>query len=186
MRAAGADRRAAAARRSLPRPGVRQGTALVLSLLAAACAQQPPGEAATTAMQEALSSHQASLAGLGATPLAVAAEETQLIATAASPAPLAGRLVGQTPEGVLQWLGEPRLRRAEGTAEIWHYQASHCHLDLVLYPDEGSRPAMRVAFAAARAAGAVRREEAACLADIARGATRPGPPARAGQARAGA
>ncbi|MCC7273285.1 MAG: hypothetical protein IT561_11505 [Alphaproteobacteria bacterium] len=189
MRAAGEPRRAADARRSLPRPGVRPGAALVLSLLAA-CAQPPPEQAATTAMQEALSSHQASLAGLGATPLAVPAEETQLVATAASTGgaapPLAGRLVGQTPEGVLQWLGEPRLRRAEGAAEIWHYQASHCHLDLVLYPDEGSRQSLRVAFAAARAAGAVRRGEAACLADIARGATRPGPPALAGQARAGA
>jgi hypothetical protein len=170
--------------------------ALLLLLLPTACAQQPREEAAAAALQDALASHQASLVGVGApTPSLAAAPARQLPAAPATPAaataggaapPAAGGLVGQTPETVRQWLGEPRLRRSEGPAEIWHYQASQCHLDLVLYPDEGSRPILRVAFASARAAGAARRGEAACLRDIARGATRPGPPGQVGQASTGA
>ncbi|WP_270938580.1 hypothetical protein, partial [Falsiroseomonas oryzae] len=97
---------------------------------------------------------------------------------AAGPAPgHAAELVGQTPEALLRWLGEPRLRREEGPAEVWHYQASGCHLDLVLYREDGPRPVLRVAFAAARAIGTARRGEAACLRDIAREAVRPGPAA---------
>jgi hypothetical protein len=106
-------------------------------------------------------------------------------AVAAGTAPtVAGELLGQTPEAVLRWLGVPRLRREEGPAEVWHYQASECHLDLVLYREEGARPELRVAFAAARAAGASRRGEAACLSDIARGAT-PAGSGTGGQVRAG-
>jgi hypothetical protein len=86
---------------------------------------------------------------------------------------------------VVQWLGAPRLRREEGPAEIWHYQASQCHLDLVLYREDGPQPTLRVAFAAARAVGTARRGEAACLRDIARGAARPGPAGPADFAQTG-
>ncbi|MGG5812577.1 hypothetical protein ACK8OX_25050, partial [Falsiroseomonas sp. CW058] len=92
---------------------------------------------------------------------------------------------GQPPDAVTRLLGEPRLRREEGPAEVWHYQATQCHLDLVFYREEGPAPAMRVAFAAARAVGTARRGEAACLRDIARGATRP-PGGVAEQVAAGA
>jgi hypothetical protein len=167
---------------------MRRGGALLLLLLPAACAQPDPADPAQV-LQEVLATHQASMAGVGASPAAArAAPPTTAAAprpasTATSPAAItpaaapvpglapsfAGDLVGLSPEALRQQLGEPRLRREEGTAEIWHYEASQCHLDLVLYPD-GPRAGLRVAYAAARAVGTARRGEAACLRDIARGA----------------
>ncbi|WP_431281431.1 hypothetical protein ACQW02_18755 [Humitalea sp. 24SJ18S-53] len=79
--------------------------------------------------------------------------------------------VGAAPDTLRRWLGEPRLLRAEGEAQVWLYHTTSCHLDLVLYPEPGG---LRVAYAAARASGTERRTEAACLRDIAR------PPGRAG------
>jgi hypothetical protein len=111
---------------------------------------------------------------------------TLAAAPSAEAAPtMAGQLVGQTPDVLLRWLGTPRLRREEGPAEIWHYQASQCHLDLVLYRDGGASRALRVAYAAARAAGVSIRGETACLRDIARGATQPGGAGPVGQVSAG-
>jgi hypothetical protein len=84
----------------------------------------------------------------------------------------AAQLMGLTAEAVTRWIGEPALRRPEGPAEIWLYTTSACALDLVLYRDEpgggasGGGP-LRVAFAAARASGAGRQGEAACLGEIA-------------------
>jgi hypothetical protein len=150
-------------------------------LLLGACAQPEPADPAV-AIQQAIAAHQASVAGAGGLPAATPSAG-RTAPQAARPAPagptpsLAGQLVGQTPETVLAWLGPPRLRRAEGEAEIWHYQSTQCHLDIVLYHEGVSeRPVLRVAFAAARSVGTVRRTEAACLRDIARGAARPSPP----------
>jgi hypothetical protein len=168
-----------------PRPapvrrfGAPWRVALIL-LLPVACAQPEPADPAA-ALQQALSTHQASVTGLGgltpAAPSAGRAAPQAARPAPAGPAPnLAGQLVGQTPETVLAWLGAPRLRRAEGPAEIWHYQSSQCHLDIVLYQEGAAElPTLRVAFAAARSVGTVRRTEAACLRDIARGAARPSP-----------
>lgn len=73
-------------------------------------------------------------------------------AVAAGPPLLADQLLGRTPERVRLWLGEPALRRPEGsTAEIWLYASEACALDLVLYRDRAGR--LRVGFAAARARG---------------------------------
>ena len=151
--------------------------AALILLLPVACAQPEPADPAV-AIQQALSTHQASIGGLQA----AAPSAGRTAPQAARPAPagpppnLAAQLVGQTPETVLGWLGPPRLRRAEGPAEIWHYQSSQCHLDIVLYNEGASElPALRVAFAAARSVGTARRTEAACLRDIARGAARPTP-----------
>lgn len=161
---------------------MRRAVLLIAVLLPAACAQPPQdGDAA---LQGALASHQASLGAIAGQTGAAAR------AIPAGPVPAqANQLVGQTPEAVLHWLGPPRLRRAEGSAEIWHYQASQCHLDLLLYPEPGVQPGLRVAFASARAIGAARRAEAACLRDIARGAATPargsGPARPAGAAQAG-
>jgi hypothetical protein len=87
------------------------------------------------------------------------------------PPQAAAQLLGQTPELLRLWLGEPALRRPEGPgAEIWLYAAERCALDLVLYRDRaGGR--LRVAFAAARAAGedAETGTEAECLRRIAAG-----------------
>lgn len=83
------------------------------------------------------------------------------------PAPLATtQLLGAGPDMVRRWLGEPSLRRAEGTAEVWLYLAPGCALDLVLYRDRGG---LAVTHAAARARDAANRAvtEAACLAAIA-------------------
>jgi hypothetical protein len=182
---------------------------LFLLLLGAGCAQPDPGATAEV-LQNVLASHQASLSGIGSgsvagaargsTPAAngAAAMPPAAVASAAPPVPAAprlqgesppaaaGQLVGQGPETVTRWLGEPRLRRAEGGAEIWHYQATQCHLDIVLYREDGPQAGLRVAFAAARAVGTTRRGEAACLRDIARGALlRPGPAPSAGQSETG-
>jgi hypothetical protein len=175
-----------------PIPGPRPATASrcpgpgrtilpLILLLPLACAQPEPTDPAE-AIRQAIASHQASMAGVGG--LAPAAPAASRAAPqAARPAPTgpvpsqAGQLVGQTPEAVFAWLGAPRLRRAEGPAEIWHYQSSQCHLDIVLYQDGAAEPpVLRVAFAAARSIGTARRTESACLRDIARGAARPVPP----------
>ncbi len=79
--------------------------------------------------------------------------------------------LGATPDTLRRWLGEPRLMRLEGEAQVWLYQGANCHFDLVLYPDRG---ALRVAYAAARASGTERRTETACLADLARPGSRAG------------
>jgi hypothetical protein len=155
----------------------------LLLLLPVACAQTDPADAGAV-LQEALATHQANLAGIAPRAPAAGGE----VSTPPSPAPpraaaadtanppaMAGQLVGQVPETITRWLGEPRLRRAEGAAEVWHYAATQCHLDLVLYREDGPQPTLRVAYAQARAVGTARRGEAACLRDIARGATlRPG------------
>lgn len=168
---------------------MRRGALPLVLLLVTGCAQRGPSDTAEV-LQQALATHQASAAGIdgrgAAGGTAPATPRPSRGNVAAAVPNMAGELVGQTPETVRLWLGEPRLRRQEGPAEIWHYQASECHLDLVLYPDEGARPTFRVAFASARAVGAARRGEAACLRDISRGATRPGPAGTAedGPARA--
>ena len=158
---------------------MRRAVLLIAVLLPAACAQPAP-EDGDAALQGALASHQASLGAI--------AGQTGAAARAIPSGPVpaqANQLVGQTPEAVLHWLGPPRLRRAEGSAEIWHYQASQCHLDLVLYPEPGVQPGLRVAFASARAIGTARRAETACLRDIARGAASPAPARPAGAAQPG-
>jgi hypothetical protein len=143
--------------------------------LLGACAQTDPS-VTQQALEEALATQRASLAGVGGAlpaPTEPAAVLSATRPTPSGPSPnLAGELVGQTPDSLRRLLGEPRLRRQEDGAEIWHYHASHCHLDLFLYPDGAARPVLRVAFAQARAAGTARRAESTCLRDIARGATR--------------
>jgi hypothetical protein len=172
---------------------MRRRAAALLILFPAACAPTDPADPAQV-LQEVLATHQASIAGVGGPPAAAAAPPAVATAVAVTPAAarapaaspppaaaalpglapnVAGDLVGLSPEALRQRLGEPRLRREEGTAEIWHYQASQCHLDLVLYPEGGPRAGLRVAYAAARAVGTARRAESACLRDIARGATGP-------------
>lgn len=152
----------------------------LLLLLPMACAAPDPADPAGV-LQEALASHQASIAGLSPRPVAARAESGEAVSPRAAvrpasaaldtPPTAAGQLVGQPTEIVTRLLGEPRLRRQEGEAEVWHYQALQCHLDLVLYREDGPRPVLRVAFAAARAVGTARRGEAACLRDISRGST---------------
>ena len=79
-------------------------------------------------------------------------------------------LKGRDPEAVISALGEPALRRREGNAEVWLYQAPDCRLDLVFYPEDER---LVLAYAAARAFGARRLTESACMAAIARA---PNPP----------
>lgn len=162
---------------------MRRGASLLALLLPVACAQPDPADPAQV-LQDVLATHQASMAGVGGAPVSGqsarpavprAAPASVAPATVAVPGPapnIAAELVGLSPDALRQRLGEPRLRREEGSAEIWLYQASQCRLDLVLYP-EGPRTGLRVAYAVARAVGTARRGEAACLLDIARGATGP-------------
>ncbi len=110
------------------------------------------------------------------------------LATLGPPPRAAAELLGLTPEALRQRLGEPSLRRREGIAEVWLYAAEACALDLILYGESaGTRqPAgLRVAHAAARAAGAAPRTEADCLAEIAGGGVAAGPARIGGMLREG-
>jgi len=155
--------------------------AVLLPLLAMACAADR-GEEAAALMQQALFSTQASLAMAGGAqpPRVVAPSAAAPLATPAAippasppgprqrgsaPPAAAAALMGSNAEQMRRMLGEPALRRAEGEAEIWLYEAAACRLDIVLYPQAG---ALVVAHAAARSHGAAQGvTEAACLSAIA-------------------
>ena len=157
--------------------------ALLLPVLLLACAEGPDEEA-VAAMHQAFANARASIAAAGpaapspATPSPPPAAASLPVAQPSAPrlrgagAPTAAAaLLGTRAEEMRRMLGEPSLRRPEGEAEIWLYEAADCRLDVVLYPERG---AMVVAHAAARAQGAAAVTEAACLASIAAypGATR--------------
>ena len=168
-----------------------------LLLLTAACATDP-GEEAALLMRQALATTQASLAATGlpqgAAPAAAAAPARGAapVPAAAVPDPAGPRrrgnappaaattLVGIRAEQLRGMLGDPSIRRPEGAAEIWLYEAPSCRLDVILYA-EGN--ALVVAHAAARALGAGEAvTEAACLSAIAAApapAPWPGPGRRA-------
>lgn len=154
--------------------------ACALPLLALGCAAEGPEEAAA-AMRDALASAQASLARAGAAPPAAPGDAAPHRPPPALPAALpqpgaprargtappgtAAALMGARAEDLRRMLGEPSLRRPEGDAEIWLYEAPACRLDVILYAQAGR---LVVAHAAARAlaeGGAV--TEAACLSAIA-------------------
>ena len=153
--------------------------ALVALLLTPAC-RKSEAEGTTLGLEQALRDTRASLAALGAPETMVPTRAAPLppppsSASAprrlgASPPAAASALQGREPEAVISALGEPALRRREGDAEIWLYQAPDCRLDLVFYP-EASR--LVLTHAAARAFGARRLTESACMAAIARA---PNPP----------
>lgn len=153
--------------------------ALAVLLLTPAC-RKAEAENAALGLEQALRDTRASLAVLGMpetmTPTRAApvppppSSASAPRRLGASPPPAASVLQGQEPEAVISALGEPALRRREGEAEIWLYQAPDCRLDLVFYP-EASRLVLN--HAAARAFGARRLTESACMAAIARA---PNPP----------
>lgn len=139
-------------------PGLRPACLLPLMLMG--CAAERGAEQAT-AMEQALRSARAGFV----VPIAPAAR-------APAPAPAAARpptgavssataLAGLRAEEVRRRLGEPALRRPEGDAEIWLYEAPDCRLDVIFYPEGG---ALLVGHAAARAHGGARVTETACLA----------------------
>jgi hypothetical protein len=164
--------------------------AALLPLLVLGCAADP-GEEAAALMRQALSTTQASLAVAGRAPdagapaggaepvgipsAAVAAPRPAALAappaiapgprlTGRAPPAAAAALVGAPAEQMRRMLGDPALRRAEGDAEIWLYEAPPCRLDVILYAQGG---ALVVAHAAARAHGPEGVTEAACLSAIA-------------------
>jgi hypothetical protein len=155
----------------------RSALPLLLACLLAACAQDPVLDRQAV-LDEVLANYRANLAGIR--PLSAPPAESEARPAAAAMPPLTGlptqaaQLLGQPPATLRRLLGEPRLRRREGDAEIWLYQGPFCHLDVMLYGDPG-RPAgtaaapasLRVTYATARAAGAERRTEAACLQELA-------------------
>ncbi|MCA3351525.1 MAG: hypothetical protein INF97_13100 [Roseomonas sp.] len=155
--------------------------AVAALLLTPAC-RKSEAEGATLGLEQALRDTRASLAAIGL-PSAPDATQTERPAPlpppssasaprrqGANPPAAASALQGQMPEAVISALGEPALRRREGDAEIWLYQAPDCRLDLVFYP-EASR--LVLTHAAARAFGARRLTESACLEALARA---PNPP----------
>ncbi|WP_120007036.1 hypothetical protein [Teichococcus vastitatis] len=138
--------------------------ALILAslLVLGACAQQQRVDPQAV-LEEVLASYRTSLAGL------------QPTAAPAMPRPQAtpgtvSQLLGQSPDALRRWLGEPRLRRREGAAQIWLYQTPFCHLDVVLDRDDAPSSPLRVSYAAARSSGTDRQTEASCLQELQRGA----------------
>lgn len=81
----------------------------------------------------------------------------------------AAALNGSGPERLIALLGEPALRRDEGTASIWLYTAAGCQLDVMFYPGADGP---RIVHVQARAGGFAQRTEAACLRDLAAQARR--------------
>ena len=176
-------RRPFSARISLLGPMGAAGLALVALLFSPGC-RKAEAEGATLGLEQALRDTKASLAAIGAP----SAAEAPPVARAASlPAPpssdtgprrqgatsppdAAIALQGRDPEAVISALGEPALRRREGNAEVWLYQAPDCRLDLVFYPEDAR---LVLAHAAARAFGARRLTESACMATIARAPNTP-------------
>lgn len=154
----------------------------LLSLLAMGCAANG-GDEATAMMQHALASTHASLALAGeARPAPVTGPASasrpagpatvQPILTpgaarprGAAPPAAAAALVGVTADQLRRMLGEPTIRRPEGPAEVWLYEAPACRLDVILYA-EGAR--LVVGHAAARALGdGAGVTESACLSAVA-------------------
>jgi hypothetical protein len=134
--------------------------------LLAACGSEPVLDRQAV-LDEVLASYRANLAGihpLEAPTVAEAAASPAMPALTGTPTQ-AQQLLGQPPAVLRRLLGQPRLRRQEGDAEIWLYQGPFCHLDVMLYGDAGGAD-LRVAYATARAAGAERRTEAACLQEL--------------------
>ena len=159
------------------------GLALVALLFSPGC-RKAEAEGATLGLEQALRDTKASLAAIGAPS---AADAPRVVRAASLPAPpssdtgprrqgatsppdAAIALQGRDPEAVISALGEPALRRREGNAEVWLYQAPDCRLDLVFYPEDARRV---LAHAAARAFGARRLTESACMATIARAPNTP-------------
>jgi hypothetical protein len=156
--------------------------ALAALLFTSAC-RKAEADGAALGLEQALRDTRASLAAIGAPPTA---EAPPVASVASLPPPpssnseprrlgasspgAAAALQGREPEAVISALGEPALRRREGNAEVWLYQAPDCRLDLVFYPEEAR---LVLAHAAARAHGARRLTESACMAAIARA---PNPP----------
>lgn len=176
-------RRPSSARISLLGPMGAAGLALVALLFSPGC-RKAEAEGATLGLEQALRDTKASLAAIGAPP---AAEAPPVVRAASLPAPpssdtgprrqgatsppdAAIALQGRDPEAVISALGEPALRRREGNAEVWLYQAPDCRLDLVFYPEDAR---LVLAHAAARAFGARRLTESACMATIARAPNTP-------------
>ena len=157
------------------------GLALVALLFSPGC-RKAEAEGATLGLEQALRDTKASLAAIGAPPAAETVPIVQSLALppppsastsrrqGASPPVAATALQGRDPEAVISALGEPALRRREGNAEVWLYQALDCRLDLVFYPEDAR---LVLAHAAARAHGTRRLTESACMAAIARA---PNPP----------
>lgn len=158
---------------------------LALCALVAGCAGDD-GEEATALMRHALASTQASLAVAGARPEPAPAVPATTVALpqptlprpgaprqrgSAAPA-AASALVGVTAAQLQRMLGEPSIRRPEGAAEVWLYEAPACRLDVILFAEGAS---LTVGHAAARALGSGDSvTEAACLSAI---AAAPAPPA---------
>jgi len=159
------------------------GLALVALLFSPGC-RNAEVDGASLGLEQALRDTRASLAATGGPQIAEAppvARAASLPAPpssdteprrqgATSPPDAAIALKGRDPEAVISALGEPALRRREGTAEVWLYQAPDCRLDLVFYPEDAR---LVLAHAAARAFGARRLTESACMATIARAPNTP-------------
>ena len=169
--------------RSLPLGPLGAASLALAALMFTPACRKSEAEGATLGLEEALRGTRASLAALG---LPSAPEAPQMERPAPLPPPpssasaprrqgtqppaAASVLQGQEPDAVISALGEPALRRREGEAEVWLYQAPDCRLDLVFYPEHAR---LVLAHAAARAFGARRLTESACMAAISRA---PNPP----------
>jgi len=71
------------------------------------------------------------------------------------------QLLGQSTVQVHDLLGEPRLIRRDGPAEIWQYRASNCILDVFLYDAGADRTVRHVDL---RGPGTAMPDRRACFA----------------------
>ena len=159
----------------------------MLPLILLGCAPEG-GEEAAALMQHALASTQASLALSGAArptappgaavpaparlPIAPQPVHGAARPRGSAPPAAAAALVGATADQLRRTLGEPSIRRPEGAAEVWLYEAPACRIDVILFAEASG---LVVGHAAARALGGTEGvTEAACLAAVA-AAPAPGP-----------
>jgi hypothetical protein len=54
------------------------------------------------------------------------------------------RFIGADGPGLTARLGAPAQRRVEANARVWQYRLRRCVLDIVLYPEHGTRRATHI------------------------------------------
>lgn len=54
-------------------------------------------------------------------------------------------LLGATPDSLRTDLGDPILRRIDGSAEVWLYNSRICRLDVIFYPGAAGSPVVSLA-----------------------------------------
>ncbi|WP_207538008.1 hypothetical protein [Sabulicella rubraurantiaca] len=140
---------------------LRRTVPLLWLLPLVACAPDTAREAEMA--HATMESHRATLQALTGEAPAPSSPTPAAPSRPAPPRQSVSQFLGASLAALLEALGEPTLRRDEGSASVWLYATGGCQLDVVLYPGAGGP---RVAHVQARAGGLTQRTEAACLRDL--------------------